>query len=169
MLVDEVVQDLSGRSNSAWAKKSAGQLQSISSARRNASCSRSNCFIACCASLIITPSRTPSPARTHAFDDGRRVAETRLDLSRDHVLNVGSAVFAGHARNHEFGLFLEAFHEQMYARAVGPRASVELVGKSLHVRNSLREHTDPGSDGLTSSKLPPRSICAIRSKSLVTS
>ena len=62
VLVDEVPQDLSRRSNSAWAKNALASFR-ISLARRSSLTSRFRSFTRC-ASLVVTPSRTPSSTST---------------------------------------------------------------------------------------------------------
>lgn len=68
VLVDEVLQNLSRRSSSAWAKSALTSFR-ISLARRRSLTSRSNSFIRW-ASLVVMLSRTPestSARLTHSF------------------------------------------------------------------------------------------------------
>jgi hypothetical protein len=68
MLVDEGLQDLMRRSSSAWAKNALASFR-ISLALRSSRTSRSSSFTRC-ASLVVTPSRTPastSARLTHSF------------------------------------------------------------------------------------------------------
>ncbi len=62
MLVDEIPQDFSRRSSSAWAKNALASFR-ISLARRNSLTSRSSSFTRCASSLV-TPSRTPVSTST---------------------------------------------------------------------------------------------------------
>ena len=93
MSVDEVLQDLSWRSSSAWAKKALASFR-VSLALRNSLFSRSS-FLTRCASLIVLPWRTPASI-SERLTQSCRVLGTQTTLPAGLLSSGGDSAMVCH-------------------------------------------------------------------------